>query len=242
LALANALYGELETPPAICKSITPAMNGTEIEKNLCYVKQSMPAYLARKTCVDNGMRLFQPDSSPNARAALTSFGRTYFKGSQFAKFYVSGRRGDVCSIARGNGELGENKCFYKMNFLCEYFELKHLLCDSSNPVSCTYKLPITRDNLIMVVQSPATYENVTALDLQFTPGTTFLPVDLAATFPNLEVIYAWKCSVATLNRRTFAGLTKLRYLDLDSNQITEVRSSMFEGLTTLGFSNNWVFR
>jgi hypothetical protein len=175
----------------------------------------------------------QPNSSANARAALTSFGELQFGGNRFAKFYVHGRRGDACQIARGNGELSESACNFKMNFLCEYFELKHLLCDSSDPIQCIYQSPITRDNMIMVVESPATYENVTNLFLEFVPETLFLPVDLAATFKNLKDIQARGCSVATLNRRTFAGLTKLRYLDLEGNQLKELRSSTFEGLTSL---------
>jgi hypothetical protein len=233
LALANAINFELDTAPAICNSITQAMNGDVIEKNLCHVKQELTAYEARKLCENNGMRLFQPKSSASARKALVLFGSTYLGASPKAQFYVHGRRGNRCQTAKGNGALTKTYCHFELNAMCEYFEVRHLLCDTTTLNRCKYKTPIVKDNMVMYLEGAATYAGITAFDVEFVPGTTFFPVDLGTTFPNLEYLYAWSCSVAKLNRQTFAGMTKLKYLDLDSNKLTEVRSSTFDVMPSL---------
>jgi hypothetical protein len=229
----NAINFELPAPPAICKSTTEVLNGTEVEKYLCHVKQELSAYGSRLICENNGMRLYQPRSSKNARAGLIAFGKKYFGGSRKAKFYVHGRQGNLCQTATGNGVLGEIQCNTNLNPLCEYFDVKHLLCDSEDPEECVYESAITEDNMEMYVASPATYEEVKFLIIEDVEETLFLPVDLAITFPNLEEIASESCSIATLNRRTFAGLKNLTFIDLDYNKITEIRSSIFEGLTSL---------
>jgi Leucine-rich repeat (LRR) protein len=232
LALANAINFEL-APSPVCKSTVNVINGTEIEKILCHVNRDMTAYRARLICEANGMRLFQPKSSVNARTALVSFGKTRFGGSSKAQFYVHGRRGNVCQTARGNGALTEYSCDSTFNVLCEHFDVNGLLCDPSTTTGCDYQSAITKDNMTMYVKDPDTYEDVTYLFISNEPRTRFLPVDLATTFPNLSLIYSFRCSIATLNRRTFAGLTKLTLLNLDNNQIKVLQSSIFAGLSKI---------
>jgi hypothetical protein len=231
LALANAIDFELDKAPAICKTTAQVMKGDKIEKNLCYVKREVTAYQAKKLCEDNGMRLYDPTSSANALKALVLFGSTSFGASRKAQFYVHGRRGNRCQTARGNGALTESSCISIFNAVCEYFEVRHLLCDTTTLNKCLYDSPITKDNMVMYLKSPATY--VTVYSSTNIPGSLFLPVDLAFTFPNLESIQAYTCAIATLNRETFAGLIRLKELDLAYNKITELRSSIFEGLISL---------
>jgi hypothetical protein len=231
--LTNAVNFEL-APPPVCKSTANIINGTEIEKILCHVNRELTAYRAKMICEANGMRLFQPKSSANAQAALVSFGRSRFGGSPKAEFYILGRRGNRCQTARGNGALSESYCESTFSALCEYFDVNGLVCEHEYASSCEYNSAVTKDNMTMYIKDPDAYlYEYVRYYVNRQAGTRFLPVDLATTFPNLEHIFAEGCSIQTLNRRTFAGLTKINDIRLSQNQLTVLQSSIFAGLTTV---------
>lgn len=62
---------------------------------------------------------------------------------------------------------------------------------------------------------------------------SLLPVDVAISFPELELYSASKCFIKTIARIHFKGLRALTILDLQNNQIEMIRSDTFEDLISL---------
>ena len=71
------------------------------------------------------------------------------------------------------------------------------------------------------------------LDVEHIDESQYLPINLAAQFPNLEGIFAEDCNIRGLALTTLVGLTKIEFIDLDNNQIQTLTAAMFQGLTTL---------
>lgn len=61
----------------------------------------------------------------------------------------------------------------------------------------------------------------------------FLPVNVSEHFPNLIGISAWKCSIKTISKKNFEGLTQLIALGLGFNEIEVIDAHTFEDLTSL---------
>ena len=61
----------------------------------------------------------------------------------------------------------------------------------------------------------------------------FLPIDVSEKFPNLLGLSAYSCSLTTVSKANFKGLSKLRYLNLGYNQIEKIRSDVFSDLVSL---------
>lgn len=70
-------------------------------------------------------------------------------------------------------------------------------------------------------------ETVGALSLSFNKKIFHLPIDVAESFPNLQVFYAARCSITKISKSNFKGLSKLRRLDLYHNQIETIPSDTF---------------
>lgn len=60
-----------------------------------------------------------------------------------------------------------------------------------------------------------------------------LPVEVAITFPVLNFYSARNCSIKTIAKIHFKGLTFLKTLNLGENQIETIRSNTFEDLVSL---------
>lgn len=76
-------------------------------------------------------------------------------------------------------------------------------------------------------------ESVKGLWLSFNKRIFYLPVNVAGTFPNLELYTTWGCSVQEISKRNFNGLVKLKWLFLSDNQIEKIASGTFKGLAAL---------
>jgi Leucine rich repeat len=61
----------------------------------------------------------------------------------------------------------------------------------------------------------------------------FLPVEVSKAFPNLKSYEAGSCSIKTISKNNFEGLSKLKGLWLQDNQIKRISSETFEDLTSL---------
>ena len=76
-------------------------------------------------------------------------------------------------------------------------------------------------------------ESVEGLWLQSNNKIKFLPIEVSKKFPNLLGIDAYSCSLTTISKANFKGLSKLRGLYLANNQIEKIRSDVFDGLVAL---------
>ena len=85
----------------------------------------------------------------------------------------------------------------------------------------------------MSALAPVVKEDVIILDVENVADSDYIPINLAEQFPNLEFIKAERCSIRGLAVATLAGLTKIRFIDLDYNKIQTLTAEMFQGLTTL---------
>jgi Leucine rich repeat len=61
----------------------------------------------------------------------------------------------------------------------------------------------------------------------------FLPIQVNEKFPNLLAYQASFCSVKEISKDHFKGLTKLKLLHLEGNQIEKVSTDTFEDLVAL---------
>lgn len=74
---------------------------------------------------------------------------------------------------------------------------------------------------------------VRAISLCMNSEIHFLPSDLHSSFSDLNLIYAYKSAIKAISRENFRNLTKLKTLDLDHNQITEIPRGTFSDLISL---------
>lgn len=75
---------------------------------------------------------------------------------------------------------------------------------------------------------------VEGFDLEDKKGVKFLPKDFSRLFPDLIAIQIRLCSITSIKNH-FHGLTKLRFLDLESNLIEKVGSDAFAELSSLEY-------
>lgn len=71
-------------------------------------------------------------------------------------------------------------------------------------------------------------ENVTELLLRNKKQIEYLPQHESVPFPNLNTINAYGCSVKSLTKLNFNGLTKLSNINLNSNQIETIDENSFD--------------
>lgn len=61
----------------------------------------------------------------------------------------------------------------------------------------------------------------------------FLPISVQNSFPNVTTYLAKNCAIVEISMKNFFKLTKLKSLDLSSNQITSLKNRTFHGLHSL---------
>lgn len=71
-------------------------------------------------------------------------------------------------------------------------------------------------------------ENVTELLMRNNKKIEYLPQDAAVPFPNLNTINAYDCSVKSLTKLHFQGLTKMRIVNLAKNQLETIDENSFD--------------
>lgn len=77
-------------------------------------------------------------------------------------------------------------------------------------------------------------ENVTELLMNHKKKIHYLPQEASVAFPNIHAINAYGCSVKSLNKLNFKGLTKLGSVHLDKNQIETIDENSFDDTVDLG--------
>ena len=78
-------------------------------------------------------------------------------------------------------------------------------------------------------------DKVTGLSLSWNANLVSLPENINEIFSNLETISADGCHIQKLRKKNFAGLKKLKNLQLNSNPIVEIPDDTFEDLTSLEY-------
>lgn len=78
-------------------------------------------------------------------------------------------------------------------------------------------------------------ETVTGLFLRVNRKISFLPIDVAENFPNLEAYNAVLCSITKISKRNFKDLSKLKAFYLYGNQIEKIPTDALNDLNELEF-------
>lgn len=76
-------------------------------------------------------------------------------------------------------------------------------------------------------------KDVKALILNHNKKIKFLPVDVPNTYPELQIYSALNCSIRTISKENFKGMSKLVILWLSYNRIEKINSNTFEDLTSM---------
>lgn len=78
-------------------------------------------------------------------------------------------------------------------------------------------------------------ETVEAMWMHGNKKAFYLPNKISEKFPNIVLYQADRCSIKEISRDNFYGLTSLRELDLNDNQIEKLKDGTFDGLLNLHF-------
>lgn len=189
------------------------------------------------------MVLFDPSSSSTAFNALTSWGRTFFKGNLKAEIYVAGRKEkNQCRVLKGDGKFRFVPCTLPHNFACENGPVECAYYDDSennddwltpskleNPTGCFVKNPIVSMNETIAVKRslPVLGTSIIKINLENT-GSVSLPIALAQSFPKLQKISADSNEITEITRANLEGLPDFVWLDMDYNKVTHLLSEVFE--------------
>lgn len=103
----------------------------------------------------------------------------------------------------------------------------------ADPQSCVYKKATNDSRIIISVASNVTKENIVDLDIQYSENSLYLPINVGTEFPNLNQYKAQSRGVIEISKENFAGMMKIRFIDLDYNKITTLTQDMFASLKTL---------
>lgn len=76
---------------------------------------------------------------------------------------------------------------------------------------------------------------ITALSLNGNKNISFLPIEVAISFPDLAYYSASFCSIKSVTKKHFKDLSKLKVLHLGQNEIVKIKSDSFEDLVSLRF-------
>lgn len=76
-------------------------------------------------------------------------------------------------------------------------------------------------------------ESVTELVMKKNKNIEYMPQGVGVVFPNLEYIDAYGCSVTSLTKLNFKGLTKLINIDLEENRVEKIDANSFEDTVNL---------
>jgi Leucine-rich repeat (LRR) protein len=76
-------------------------------------------------------------------------------------------------------------------------------------------------------------ELVQALQFHDSKSIFYLPINVDEKFPNLVVYYAGSCSIKKISKQNFIGLSSLKVLILEQNQIEQIPSETFNDLISL---------
>lgn len=99
-----------------------------------------------------------------------------------------------------------------------------------------WSTPISSPNVSIVPD-----ETILGLTFSGNQKLSYPPVDVAQSFPNLLGYDMFNCLIKKISKSNFVGLSKLKGLWLNHNQITRIDSNVFEDLISLEFltlSNN----
>jgi Leucine-rich repeat (LRR) protein len=246
LAIMATVAESVVTQPRVCKTFIQTADLPP--KYLCFVNMDLTAFQASKICKTNGMNLYDPNSSPESLSALIAFGKTTLGGSQKAEVYISGRIGTKCKVFTGNGKTKFIPCATISNFVCE-IAIQPVKCEDytdgynyedsrlvdltgiANPKSCEYFQPITDQTTVLATEPTLmAKENIVVIDMDGTSEIQYLPLKIAENFPNLSVLTAEGCGILSISYENLKGLTKLKYLALDFNQITVLDAAVLQDL------------
>lgn len=131
-------------------------------------------------------------------------------------------------------------------FLLKIFsviEAKEVSCENFNDFNWGYTVGTVKTcNMQTVTLINETRVNIAPRDstvkgllLDYNKKISYLPNNVAETFPNLKAYHAFACSLKVISKQNFNGLVKLTRLDLSGNQIENIENGTFDGLLNLEY-------
>lgn len=128
----------------------------------------------------------------------------------------------------------EKKCSFdepnllpKKEVSCDYVRFEYetgLTCSMSR---------IAFINTTGVTISASRNESIMALTLILNNKIKYLPENIVEKFPNLDIYFAKFCSLTSISKRNFNGLSVLTKISLKDNKIEKIPSDTFEDLKNL---------
>jgi hypothetical protein len=100
--------------------------------------------------------------------------------------------------------------------------------------TCAMNTNLVLNSTIPIFSGPKD-ETITGLHFRKNRKVSILPQRVHETYPNLVVYGAESCSVKEIAREHFEKLTQLRRLNLESNQIFEVKQGVFDDLIAMEY-------
>lgn len=202
-------------------------------------------------CRKFGMRIYEPQSSLQSRAALVQFGSTVLGRNRRAEVHVGRQVGNICRAANGLGNLVTVPCRWSLQALCEL--PAKVYCDAVYPATNRNQEFIgNEDNFTgcflssrfflkptqVLLSNDLTYsaDEITQIQHQST-GSLYLPIGLADNFPNLKSLDAGYNKIQEITYENLRGLTNLETLFLSTNQITSLTSNAFSEVPNLMLLN-----
>jgi hypothetical protein len=189
------------------------------------------------------MRLYDPNSSIQARQALVKFAKTTLLNNRLIEVLVDGPSGDRCTALQRNGKLKNVPCESASFFVCEYKEAtttitcdeNHLIVVSGSnlPVICSYSGAISNGNTAIVSKSDIEKESILTLQVFNNENAFHIPIDIASNFPNLQSIFFVDCSISEISYNSLKDLSRLTFLDLSFNNISKLDRKIFKDLVNL---------
>lgn len=98
--------------------------------------------------------------------------------------------------------------------------------------TCVVKPRIDSDFFVIKSKSNAT---VLGFAIHNKPDAKFLPRNIGETFPKLEEVTAYNCSLSIIRNFYFENMRNVRYMDLSSNQIAVIEKGSFRDLFSVKY-------
>lgn len=118
---------------------------------------------------------------------------------------------------------------------CETYDVDGSHYNVGQKDACLMNSQTTIDSPTTYILSQGKDDTVGALILQNNYNVKFLPYHISSSFPDLEVINADGCLIKWISRENFIFLSKLKRINLNSNQIRKIDDDTFSGLESLAF-------
>ena len=97
----------------------------------------------------------------------------------------------------------------------------------------TCRMPVCSINSTGISIAPPRDENMKKIIFDYNKKVFYLPEKVREVYPNLEIYTAGGCSIIAISKNNFEGLTHLKELNLEFNNIQRIPNEVFKDLLSL---------